>query len=249
MREIELRKPFETDYFREYYADYRRTIESLFDSERHFIEEFSRGIRTCLDIGCASGGMLEIINSLNPVAQYTGVDISTNLIAEAQRRYPASTFSVVDGVSLPFADKVFDGVVTLGTTVHDQDYRRLLFESWRVTAQKMLFDVRLTPKPGIEKLADGFVNDGSKVKYPYVVVNAQEFFDWLSKLDGLRTVRAYGYEGRANADTQLPPGYERLFMTCVLLERWPETEVPLKRPAIEWDLQIPTAVKPYAIGR
>lgn len=239
MREIDLKEPFESEYFTQYYTSYRNKIEDLFESERRFIHEFIHGGVTCLDIGCALGGMFDILSMLRPGLQYTGIDISPKLLGEAARIHPSAMFLVQDGAKLPFADRSYGRVITLGTTVHDQNYRDLLAEAWRVTDQKLLFDIRLTPNLDVNSLHDGYVEDGSGMRYPYVVANAQSFVDWIASLPGVATAKAFGYWGKANGETTLPPAYALLCMTCVLLEK---ASTGSARTATKWALDLPISV-------
>jgi hypothetical protein len=156
------------------------------------------------------------------------VDISPKLLAEAERLHPAGSFRVQDGAQLPFADRSYQRVITLGTTVHDQNYRMVLSEAWRVTDEKLLFDIRLTSEKEVCSLRDGYVEDGAGMHYPYVVANAAEFVSWIAALPDLGSVKAYGYWGSANRETTLPQGYSDICMTCVLLEK--------RRPDIVHDI-------------
>lgn len=58
-----------------------------------------------LDAGCGYGRLSEYIKN------YTGVDLSPDLIDEAKRLYPDKKFMVAKLESLPFKDKEFDVAV------------------------------------------------------------------------------------------------------------------------------------------
>lgn len=235
-REIDLKQPFESAYFQQYYTNYRNKIDDLFASERRFIDEFAAGGTSFLDIGCALGGMFEILGSMLPGVNYTGVDISPNLIAEANKLHPREKFMVYDGAALPFAARQFKRVISLGTTVHDQNYRQLLAQAWRVADEKLLFDIRLTALPEVCSLDRGYVLDGAGMRYPYVVANVRDLLAWLGGLDDLATVKAYGYWGKSNAETVLPQGYEQICMTCLLLEKKPAGPVSGGGPKLVLEL-------------
>jgi ubiquinone/menaquinone biosynthesis C-methylase UbiE len=242
MREIDLKEPFESSYFREYYTNYRNKLDDLFESERRFINEFIEGGASCLDIGCALGGMFDILSGLQSGVKYTGIDISPKLLTEAERLHPAASFLVHDGARLPFGDRSYSRVITLGTTVHDQSYRQLVAEAWRVTDEKLFFDIRITPNPELRSLSEGYVEDGAGMRYPYVVANAQDLFAWMAQLPDLGTIKAYGYWGTANTETTLPPAYAEICMTCVLLEKTPSGS-PAGSPP-RWQLDLPLSVQP-----
>ena len=69
---------------------------------------------TLLDIGCGTGSFLRAIEDL--VEKAHGVDLSTGMVAHAQKRSATNeklTFSKIDGPKLPFADDSFDAVTSV----------------------------------------------------------------------------------------------------------------------------------------
>ena len=236
-RETPQDAPFDTEYFQDYYKGYRNHIGDLFDSERRFLDRFCQQGRSYLDVGCALGGMSQILGKLGGRITYTGVDVSRKMIQGARRKHPEFEFDVVDGVELGYPDSSFDRVVSLGTTVHDQEWKRLLSELWRVAREAVLFDIRLTPElPTVASLAEGFVLDGSGMRYPYVVANWHDFREVIGTLTPAPAIVAgYGYWGRANESTTLPPRYERLCMACFYLEKQSDTG----NAACEMELELP----------
>lgn len=234
MREIKQNEPFETDYFINYYDTYRRSVTDLFPSERYFIDDLINRNSTIFDLGCASGGMSEIVKKLNKSCDYVGGDISQALIDEAKQRYTDAKFHLVDGVNLNFSDRSFDAVLSFGTCVHEQEWCHLLREAWRVCKNELLFDIRLVQDlPTVSNISDGFVRDGTDMRYPYVVVNFDEFMDFVGTLDPKpAAVNYYGYYGSPNKDVSLPMEYKNICMTGVLLQKdFTET---FKRPIVKF---------------
>ncbi len=220
-REINQADPFESEYFNDYYKDYRRNFVDLFDSEKYFLKEFINENETIYDVGCAVGGMYEILSSMKSEIRYQGVDIAEKMIDQARKNYPNINFEVVDGINLPEKDDSFDGVLSFGTTVHEQQWEKLISELWRVTKQDLLFDIRFVDDlPTISNLSSGFVDDGSGLKYPYVVINYNDFVNLISSLSPKPNItKIYGYFGSANDDVTLPKEYSKICMSCVLLKK------------------------------
>ena len=218
-RELNQSDPFNTDYFSEYYKNYRDKEEDLFDSERHFIEKFINNIDSVLDVGCATGGMLNILSNFKKDIKYEGIDISKNLIKIASRNYPNIKFNLGDGSLLMHQNNSYDGIISFGTTVHDQNWKNLLSQCYRVAKKSFLFDIRLTRKKTLSKINECFVLDGSGIKYPYIVINIWEFLEFLKSLDNNPMINIYGYSGKANKDVTMPSGYENIFMCGILLEK------------------------------
>lgn len=211
--------PFNTNYFKDYYHNYRNKYEDLFSSEKYFFNQFLEGSSNVLDVGSASGGMYEIITNLFNNISYRGVDISSELIEEAKKRYPDGLFSLIDGKTLPFSNDQFDSVLSFGTTVHESNWKNLISECYRVAKKKILIDIRLTNNPTINSLNEGYVQDGSNIKYPYVVINFNECLEFLKNLKNLENLSIYGYFGKANEDTTLPTNYNEIIMASILIQK------------------------------
>lgn len=220
-RQAALETPFNTAYFQEYYTGYRDKFEDLFPSEKHFLKDLIVNNKSVLDVGCASGGMFQIVRSINNAIRYSGVDIAKDLITIAKQKYPITDFRVGDGIGLPFETNSYDAVISFGTTVHDQIYENLIRESYRISSKALLFDMRIFPElSSINDVTKGYVNDGAGLNYPYILANAKEFVQFLKDLNpSPAKISIYGYWGNANEFTQLPAGYEKLCMCGVLIEK------------------------------
>lgn len=218
-RELNQSDPFNTNYFSEYYKNYRDKKDDLFESEIHFIYKFIENANNVLDVGCATGGMYKILSNLKKDIKYEGIDISKNLIKIASEEYPNINFQLGDGSSLEYEDNSYDGIISFGTTVHDQNWEKLLKECYRVTKNSFIFDVRLTRKKTLSKINDCYVFDGTGMKYPYVILNIWDFLKFLKNLDNNPKIYLFGYSGKANKDVKIPKGYENIFMCGVLLEK------------------------------
>jgi 2-polyprenyl-3-methyl-5-hydroxy-6-metoxy-1,4-benzoquinol methylase len=85
-----------------------------------------------LDYGCAEGGYDEELLS-HGLDAITGVDVEEPRIAAAKRRnLPNTEYVSFDGQTLPFDDKVFDGVFMNEVIEHVADEERALYEIFRV---------------------------------------------------------------------------------------------------------------------
>jgi ubiquinone/menaquinone biosynthesis C-methylase UbiE len=75
-----------------------------------------------LDYGCGAGDLLRVLAGLGARADFTGCDVSTGMLAEAQKRWPpalgrAPALASQDGALTPFADGSFD-IVTISAVLH-----------------------------------------------------------------------------------------------------------------------------------
>ncbi|MEU4384455.1 class I SAM-dependent methyltransferase [Promicromonospora sp. NPDC023805] len=82
-----------------------------------------------LDIGCGTGKALELL----PPCDYVGIDIAARMVAVARAKHPGADFRVGSATALPYADGVFDAVVsTYGSLSHVEDLDLALAEAVRV---------------------------------------------------------------------------------------------------------------------
>jgi len=81
-----------------------------------------------LEIGCGTGGNLEILSKWGKV---TGLDISERALGLCRKR-GFNNLLLGKGEQMNFPDKSFDLVVALDVLEHIKDDKRVLEESWRV---------------------------------------------------------------------------------------------------------------------
>ena len=75
-----------------------------------------------LDYGCGAGDLMRVLAGLGARGSFTGCDVSTGMLDEAARRWPAGTgpapaLSAQDGARTPFADGQFD-IATISAVLH-----------------------------------------------------------------------------------------------------------------------------------
>ena len=93
-----------------------------------------------LEVGCGNGDFSNYL-SVNHSADITGLDFSTESIRIAnskKEKFKATTskYLVGDAQSLPFADEVFDYVVSCECLEHVPDPQKMIYELYRVVKKK-----------------------------------------------------------------------------------------------------------------
>lgn len=92
---------------------------------------------TLLDAGCAHGRLIPTFLKHNLKKEnYTGIDISENLIEKAKQTFPDMRFDVGDVCNLPYQNEIFDITVSSAVLHHipSQELRmKMLQELTRVT--------------------------------------------------------------------------------------------------------------------
>jgi len=80
------------------------------------------GTLSLLDYGCGAGDLMRVLTGLGARAAFSGCDVSTGMLAEAARRWPAGQGAAPDlvtqdGARTPFADGEFD-IATVSAVLH-----------------------------------------------------------------------------------------------------------------------------------
>ena len=223
-RELKLEEVFNTDYFEDYYKNYRKKMDDFFKSEKHFFSDFISVEKSYIDVGCAQGGFYKVLKDYaqaNGKFDYVGIDLSKRLIDLAKETFPSIDFRVQDGSNLPFETASIDRALSLGTTIHDQNFEDLLRECYRVSKEYFLYDIRLIKNlPSVKTLDKGYVLDDTNVKYPYLVINYDQHIEFIKKLSPLpMEVTIYGYQKEPNQFTTLPEEYQMIYMATILVKK------------------------------
>lgn len=79
-----------------------------------------------LEIGSGTGDGTAVLRATFPDADITGVDISPNMVAAAEKNVPSASFQVGDAAKLPFPDASFDLVAQLNVPFYARELRRVV---------------------------------------------------------------------------------------------------------------------------
>jgi SAM-dependent methyltransferase len=212
-----------------YYETLRNKPEDIYESERVFFFPLVRHSQSILDVGCAAGGIYNIIKTVNAQIAYTGIDVSAGMIETAQKIFPGVDFRFSRGERLDFPDNSFDTVIALGVLNHVPGYRQLIKECYRVAQRYCLVDLpRLLDREythDIEKsfmiLKNRFHSQEaiaeSETKVPYILADAGEIFQFLAGELKPKRIFAKGYYGQCDKSVIMP--VSEVCFTVVCLEK------------------------------
>ena len=73
-----------------------------------------------LDLGCGTGLELEELFALNPNAQVTGIDLSSDMLEALRAKFPNRTVTLIHGsyFDVPFGEAVYDAAVSVESLHH-----------------------------------------------------------------------------------------------------------------------------------
>ena len=208
----------------DYYSKHRHEVSDLYPSERVFLPRvLFPGIKV-LDVGCASGGFFNIMRTLEPTIDYTGIDIAEPAVDLARRTYQEARFEVADGVTIPFDDGTFDLVHCTSVLVIEPRYQEVWKEMYRVTSKFVLADMRLLKdikgQGGLQDSHYRIQFDGQEPEavVPYVVSDADEVTSFLLDLEPRpRALRGTGYFHEVSEMAHTC--YSQVCMSILLVEK------------------------------
>lgn len=207
-----------------YYSTHRNSVADIYESERFFLSRVIEPGYSVLDIGCATGGFVNVFKNYEPTISYTGVDISAEMIRQARFLHPGIDFRVADGDNLPFENDSFDIVYSSGALHMATNWRDILAEGWRVAKNYFIFDVRLKQdSPAIENIAESYEKiafsgqwDG-KTTVPYIIIDVKSFTDVLNILQPHPSARQiHGYYHKVSEMTVTSEKEVCMTMCCLV---------------------------------
>lgn len=101
-----------------------------------FILGRTAGLTSGLEVGCATGALVDYLDSKGKVV--TGVDFSKEMVDFAKTRRRSGRFLLMDAEKLKFKSGSFEFVYCLNVLHHAQNWRRALKEMVRVASRKVL---------------------------------------------------------------------------------------------------------------
>ena len=100
--------------------------------------------RNCLDLGCGTGFMYEILSDLGNI-QYTGIDITDEMLNVFNKKWPEAYALNAQAEKLPFPISSFSLVVNYSFIDHLDSPRDVFKEAYRVLEEKGIFYSGLIP--------------------------------------------------------------------------------------------------------
>ncbi len=190
----------------------------FFKSEIYLHEKIKYKIKSILDVGCASGRIIELLKVYYKDFNFLGIDIVEDQINQARKNYPLYKFSCSDVFSLDIINK-YELINATGVFQHEKNYMKLLNFLWEMTSKYLLFDVKFYDfEKDLNNINTAFCNiDGNLI--PFIILSPKAFFNHLEKLSQLQSVNIIAYETEKNKLTTLPTNIIKMVSAGILLEK------------------------------
>ena len=193
-----------------------KTTNDFFQSEVFFLEKITKSVGSVLDIGCASGRIIELFNLHNDTISYTGVDIAPQSIENAKLTYPNANFIVGNALDINLEEK-FDLVNATGVFQHEPAFAKLLEQMILWSKKFVLFDIKIGDiAENIEDVKVSFSGSKDNPLY-FIILNKDWIREHLGSLDYISRVKVFGYKTSSPKATY-PNEIGTLISAGVLLE-------------------------------
>ncbi|NQT90954.1 MAG: class I SAM-dependent methyltransferase [Candidatus Omnitrophica bacterium] len=210
-----------------YISKGRRKWSDLDKSIKHFLKKSVFNGKSVLEIGCAAGGLYEILRRRFGSMKFTGTDISPDEIKVARKRYPDAEFSACDFYSNKFKSNSFDTVASFLVVHHQRDYKKFISELIRISKSDIIFDVRLKSdgQTVVDLDASYLYYHGTGKRNYYCVYNMYEFLNFLhlDKFD-IKSISIYGYYPPKKTSAFVPMPKSKMITAAVHLKKYKKGE-------------------------
>ncbi len=237
-----------TDY---YIRHGRRKWEDLYASVQYCLEKSDLRGEKVLEVGCAAGGMYEIMTQRYGRVHYTGVDISPAEIRHARTRYPGAKFVVRNFLRNRWRAASFDTVCAFQVVNHQPQYRRFIAEMFRVARKRVMFTARVQYgfPTVVDREASFVYYHGSGRRNYFIPFNFYELFNHLHiEQFAAKRISIYGYytPEKTSAFVCMPRSKLVAGAFCIekyapgeKVERWGGRAEFAERRWCEYDIQLP----------
>ena len=147
--------------------------------ERQLLDGFMAGeVGRICDLGCGPGQIAAYLHARG--REVVGVDLSDNMVAEAQRLHPGVPFIQADMRHLPFADASLAGAIAFYSLIHipHEEIPATLRELWRTLRPAGELLVGFHRGSETRHIAEWW---GEQVTLDFRFFTTHEMTDWLTQ--------------------------------------------------------------------
>jgi SAM-dependent methyltransferase len=195
-----------------------KSTGDFFRTETHFLERCAPSLGSALDIGCASGRMLDLLRGWAPAIDYTGVDIVEANIERARQLYPGVSFHVGNALTFDLGRR-YDLVNATGVCQHEPRFQDLIRHMLMLSSRYVMFDVKLADVA--EHLANidrSYCAFGEQRLY-YVLLAWPRLRAFLESLPEVESIEVYGYDTAPSRNAHVPREVGRLASAGIFITR------------------------------
>jgi SAM-dependent methyltransferase len=207
-------------------------FNGFFKTEICFFDKIMSSVNSVLDIGCASGRLIELLHTYQSNISYTGIDISSKFIGRAQKQYPDYNFIYINALDYE-SNKKYDLVNSTGVCQHEPKFLQLINRMIDLSNRFILFDVKFSNiREHLINIEESYSGLGNRTYF--ILLNFKQFKEFLKSNNKIKSVNIYGYETQKNEHTVIPKNINQIISAGVLLEVGQDSNMDQS-----WEVEIP----------
>lgn len=199
-------------------------VAEFFETERRFLTRIMPDVASVLDVGCASGRLLELLHQYKPSLDFDGIDIVPDSIELAKQLYPRSRFWCGNALQVD-PGRTYDLVNATGVCQHEPRFEDLIRRMWDWSGRYMLFDVKLA-RLDLHLVDRERSYSGEAQRLYFIIASLPALLATLKSLPEVGRISAYGYVTKPNKHTTVPADLGDFVSAGFLLDRVPGAGAP-----------------------
>ena len=189
-----------------------------FLTEKHLFSKISYKFKSVLDVGCATGNLINLLSNYSKKLDYTGIDIVEEQIRIAKKQYSKFRFINSDLLQHNFRKK-FDLVNATGLIQHSANYIDIIKKMINLSSKYVIFDIKISKlDKNFINLKDTYIKVGSN-KIPYIIFSQNMFNEELKKIKNINKIYFYGYPTHINKNAKIPIEIKKVISVGYLIEK------------------------------
>ena len=196
-----------------------KSLNDFFYSEKYLLNLIKNNFESVLDIGCASGKFIELLNQYSNYFSYYGIDFVEEQIRIANKNYNYKNYNFVLGDFLTFKfKKKYDLVNATGIIQHTYDFKNILLKMISLSCKYVIFDFKVSNEiKNLTNIDQSFIKMSNDI-LPYIVFSKKYIFDFLKNQKEIEDIVFIGYETRNNKNAVIYSDIKKLYSVGVLIK-------------------------------
>ncbi|MEK9652322.1 MAG: class I SAM-dependent methyltransferase [Betaproteobacteria bacterium] len=191
----------------------------LFHSEQKILKRLNCGFESVLDVGCALGSMSNVFEAIWPNIQYTGLDVSAEMINRAKKSFPQHRFittNVLDYRGTGINDFVF----ATGVCQHEPQFKEAIVKLIELAGKYVTFDCKIIHgHSSVIDVDKSYCNHDDRLFY--ILVEYKDLLNILKAATNIKSIYLYGYYAKVSEKVVVPNTIDKTKISVcqVLIEK------------------------------
>lgn len=196
-----------------------KKLNDFFYSEKYLLNIIKNNFNSVLDIGCASGKFIELLNQYSNFFSYFGIDFVDEQIKIAKKNYKSENYNFILGDFLEFKfKKKYDLVNATGVIQHTYDFKKILLKMISLSHKYIIFDFKVSNEiVNLTNIDQSFIKMNNDI-LPYIIFSKNYIFDFLKIQKEIEDITFIGYETRSNKNAVIYSDIKKIYSVGVLIK-------------------------------